>query len=60
MGYKDKCVFIFTEEPGQPEYMGMVQIVGRLVQDQYGWIFKQEFDKQDLGPPATSSILESS
>ena len=30
-GYKDKCVFIFTEEPGQPEYMGMVQIVGRLV-----------------------------
>ena len=56
MGHKNKSIFVFLKESGQPKNMWMIQIIGRFIQDKYGRIFQKEFYQQHLGALPTGEI----
>ncbi|MNC64287.1 hypothetical protein D3C75_1144750 [compost metagenome] len=50
MGNQQKSIRILLQVVGQPVDMLNVQIVGRLIQQQYGRFLQQQLRQQHLGP----------
>ena len=56
MGYQDEGVFVLLKESGKPDDVLVVQIVGRLVQNEDGRVFQKELHKQNLGSLSAGEV----
>ena len=58
MGYKDECVLIFLQVALQPYDMLFVEIVRRLIQQQYIRLFKEQLAQQHLCPLSSGKVSD--
>ena len=56
MGYQDEGVFVLLKESGKPDDVLVVQIVGRLVQNEDGRVFQKKLNKQNLGSLSAGEV----
>ena len=56
MGYQNEGVFVLLQESGEPDDVFVVQIVGRLVQNENGRIFQKKLDQKHLGSLSSGKV----